>query len=470
MKKKKIAQQLEARGVKAHHILESLKSVDREQFLPAEYKAYAYDDVSIQLKEGVLMPRLYVLAKWLEVLDPQPEDKVLLIGVDSGYVLTVLAKICQWVYAIDDNEQYDDWVKQVIDSMGVSNVSIKSGSAVDAWKTEAPFDKILIAREMPNIPEVLLRQLKPGGSLVLPVGPDWSHVYLEVVKADEKGHYKHFFYSSAYTIPQPVYVPKVEEQSIPEELVVPELVDYVKGFDSIESFDFGSFLERVGDARVVLIGEASHGTSEFYRMRQELTKALIKERGFNIVAAEADWPDMEIVNKYLQGGSKPLLRLPFQRFPHWMWRNEEFVDFAEWGRKYNQQAQQPFFIYGLDLYGMDNAMNRVVEFFEEKDRSVADQVRQHYACLSPHMADPAEYGKMVVSRQLQSCEKEVMQVLLKMLKERQKLNHSEAYFHAFQNARVVVDAERYYKVMYYGGADSWNLRDLHMFYTLRALL
>ena len=305
---------------------------------------------------------------------------------------------------------------------------------------------------------------------MLPIGPDWSHVYLEVVKADDKGHYKRSFFSGAYTIPQPIYIPEVGEQAVPEELLVPELVENVAWFDSIEEFDFKSFLERVGDARVVLIGEASHGTSEFYRMRQELTKALIKERGFNIVAAEADWPDMEIVNKYVQGGSGPLMRLPFQRFPHWMWRNQEFVEFAEWGRGFNSRAQRPFYIYGLDLYGLGNAMNRVVEFFEEKDRSLANMIREHYSCLSPYMADPSEYGKMVVTNRLQSCEKEVMQVLLRMLKERRQLNHSEAYFYAFQNARVVVDAERYYKVMYYGGADSWNLRDLHMFYTLRALL
>ncbi|RMF20734.1 MAG: erythromycin esterase family protein, partial [Cyanobacteria bacterium J083] len=291
------------------------------------------------------------------------------------------------------------------------------------------------------------------------------------IEKKAKGYTEKKYITDDYFVPKAQYLPKISEIALPETEIIQKISQTAIAFDSIANFAEESFLERVGEAKVVLFGEASHGTSEFYLMRQQLTKALIEKKGFNIVSTEADWPDMELVNNYVQGSpeEKPGT-IPFKRFPHWMWRNLEFMDFMEWLKKYNATHSKKVAIYGLDLYGLENSLNHVVRFLENKDSEITALAKKHYSCISPFLQEPAEYGKMVLTRQIESCEAEVLQMLLKLLKERERLNHSPAYFYACQNARLIVDAERYYRIMYYGGADSWNLRDLHMFYTLKSLL
>ena len=162
--------------------------------------------------------------------------------------------------------------------------------------------------------------------------------------------------------------------------------------------------------------------------------------------------------------------MPFARFPEWMWKNKEVLNFVEWLRAYNMKHEPQAGFYGLDLYGMENSIWLVIDYLEKKDTELAKLAKSRYACIMPYMSDPSIYGKMVLSNQLISCEKEILKMLIDLLKNKIKLNHSPEYFYAYQNANVVVDAERYYKAMYYGNADSWNLRDFHMFQTLKSLL
>jgi protein-L-isoaspartate(D-aspartate) O-methyltransferase len=162
--------------------------------------------------------------------------------------------------------------------------------------------------------------------------------------------------------------------------------------------------------------------------------------------------------------------MPFTRFPQWMWKNQEVLSFVEWLKNYNSSKNNEVGFYGLDLYGLENSIELVIEYLEKVDVKLANLAKERYSCITPFLADPAIYGKMVLSKKMASCEQEVLQMLVDLLKKRHQLNHSPEYFYAYQNANVVVDAEQYYKAMYYGSAESWNLRDFHMFQTLKSLL
>ncbi|HEU5041844.1 MAG TPA: erythromycin esterase family protein [Gemmatimonadales bacterium] len=246
-------------------------------------------------------------------------------------------------------------------------------------------------------------------------------------------------------------------------------------FDDIEQGDVGAVLDRIGNARVVLLGEASHGTSEFYAMRARLTRELIAHHGFTIVAAEADWPDASWVDRYVRhAAAPPAGRAPFQRFPTWMWRNEEVRRFVEWLREHNAGrdpgARAGF--YGLDLYSLYGSIGAVLDYLDVVDPAAARIARARYACLTPWFGDPAGYGRAVVSDRYRSCEGEAVAMLLALLERRMEYarQDGERFLDAVQNARLVANAERYYRSMYYGSPSSWNLRDQHMFDTWSTLL
>jgi protein-L-isoaspartate(D-aspartate) O-methyltransferase len=245
-------------------------------------------------------------------------------------------------------------------------------------------------------------------------------------------------------------------------------------FPAIESADLGSLLERIGDARVVLLGEASHGTSEFYRMRDHITRALIRERGFTIVAAEADWPDAAAINRYTFH-LPPLAGqpIPFTRFPTWMWRNAETAEFVEWLRSWNGPLpwQQRVSFYGLDLYSLYTSIAAVLRYLDQVDPDFARLARARYACLIPWEGDVAAYGAAALARQ-PTCEAPIVAMLNDLLRRRlEYIERDGAHFlDAVQNARVIANAERYYRIMYHGSVASWNLRDSHMFETLESVL
>jgi protein-L-isoaspartate(D-aspartate) O-methyltransferase len=244
----------------------------------------------------------------------------------------------------------------------------------------------------------------------------------------------------------------------------------------IEEVDLGPLLDRIGDARVVLLGEASHGTSEFYSMRARITRELIRRRGFTIVAVEADWPDAARVDRYVRHAPPVPEPTPaFSRFPTWMWRNKEVHTFVEWLRAWNGELADPVRttgFYGLDLYSLFSSIAAVLRYLDEVDPAAAAVARHRYGCLSPWEREPAVYGRAAVTGQYRICEEPVTQMLRDMLTRRldYAARDGERFLDAAQNARLVANAERYYRSMYYGRADSWNLRDRHMFDTLEMLL
>jgi erythromycin esterase-like protein len=252
------------------------------------------------------------------------------------------------------------------------------------------------------------------------------------------------------------------------------LREVVEPVEQIEGADLGSLTAHIGDARVVLIGEASHGTSEFYRMRARITRELIEHHGFTMVAIEGDWPDAAQIHRWARGTSPNGQPPPFTRFPTWMWRNRETSDFLAWLREWNagQPSEKRAGFHGLDLYSMYTSIDAVLGYLDKVDPDAARVARERYGCLTPWQRDPATYGRAVVTGRYRLCENEVVAMLEELLDRR--LDYvaadGEHYLDAVQNARLVADAERYYRVMYRGGHDSWNLRDRHMFDTLRLLL
>jgi erythromycin esterase-like protein len=247
--------------------------------------------------------------------------------------------------------------------------------------------------------------------------------------------------------------------------------------------DYDAVLALAGNARLCLLGEATHGTHEFYRERAEITKRLIKEKGFTAVAVEADWPDAFRVNRYVRGLSDDKDANEalggFNRFPTWMWRNTVIVDFVEWLREYN--ASLPFTapkvgFYGLDLYSLYTSIEAVLGYLSKVDPEAAKRARYRYSCLEHFSEDTQAYGYAASFGLTASCEREVIDQLIELRRRaadyasRDGRVARDEYFFAEQNARLVLNAEKYYRTMFRGQVESWNLRDRHMAETLDALM
>ena len=239
------------------------------------------------------------------------------------------------------------------------------------------------------------------------------------------------------------------------------------------SSDFGAVFDRFGTARVVLLGEATHGTAEFYLARAAITRRLIEEHGFNIVAVEADWPDAARIDAYVRHFEpRPNREQAFARFPQWMWRNTQFAEFVDWLRAHNRDVNQKQRVAfrGLDIYSLNASITAVLEYLDHRDPARAAEARERYACLTPWQ-EPASYGHRAMFGE-DNCEQEVVAQLRELLARRLVYlqEDGEEFFNAAQNARVVRSAEQYYRMMYRSSVESWNLRDRHMFDTLQMLL
>jgi erythromycin esterase-like protein len=248
-----------------------------------------------------------------------------------------------------------------------------------------------------------------------------------------------------------------------------------------EPADFDPLLKRVGDARFVLIGEASHGTHEFYRLRAQITKRLIAEKGFNAVAVEADWPDAYRVNQFVRSESEDRDAVDalagFERFPAWMWRNADVLDFIGWLRNYNEHHNRTRAgFYGLDLYSLHASIRAVLDFLDKVDSEAARRARYRYGCFENVGEDTQAYGYAASFGLGKSCENEAVSQWMEMRRRAADLSHRDGrvfpdeFFFAEQNARLVKNAEEYYRSMFRDRISSWNLRDTHMAETLDALV
>jgi erythromycin esterase-like protein len=251
-----------------------------------------------------------------------------------------------------------------------------------------------------------------------------------------------------------------------------------------DDYDKDGLLKTIGDAVVVLIGEATHGTYEFYYARSELTKRLIVEKGFTAVCIEGDWPDAYRVNRFVRGLNDDPEAVDslrgFKRFPTWMWRNSVVLDFIGWLREYNDfcntRLQPKVGFYGLDLYSMYASIEAVLEYLDRVDPAAAAVARQYYGCLAPYAEHPEDYAVAASTGMYASCRDEVLSALLEIQRKASQYARldgrvaEDQYFYAEQNARIVAGAERYYRAMMDYAASTWNLRDTHMIDTLDRLM
>ena len=242
--------------------------------------------------------------------------------------------------------------------------------------------------------------------------------------------------------------------------------------------DLDPLMKYIGDAKYVLLGEASHGTHEYYTWRMKITQRLIEEKGFSFVAVEGDWPDCYRLNRYVKnylnsGKSAKEVLGAFNRLPTWMWANWEVVAFAEWMKKYNKElsVDKKIGFYGLDVYSLWESMNAIIEYLEKNDPQALKTAMNAIHCFEPYKADEGQSYAQASCIVPELCEKEVVELLREIRSKIAQYNSDhENVFSTEQNALVAVNAEKYYRAMVRGGPQSWNIRDRHMTTTLDRLM
>lgn len=484
-----VSEQIEARGVRDPLVLNAMRSVARELFVPKHLKQQAYEDSPLPIGAKQTISQPYIVAFMIEALALKGGDKVLEIGAGSGYAAAVLGAIAGDVFTIERIGQLAENAADNLRHAGCPNVHVRHADGTEGWAEEAPFDAILVSAGARDIPRSLMRQLKIGGHMVVPVGSDVRAQELIRITRIDEGEFEREDIADVRFVPLigkegweseedewQTKPPRVIRSSPPVSVSLPSLISrHGESFVRHDDADLQGLMNRIGEARVVLIGEASHGTSEFYAMRARITQQLIEKKNFTIVAAEADWPDAARIDHYARHrDASPSEWTAFARFPTWMWRNEETRSFVDWLHQRNAAVpnNERAAFYGLDLYSLYASVSAVIGYLETVDPDLAETARVRYGCLSPWESDPAAYGRAALRDAYRKCENDVSHMLVELFQKRHEysLQDGERFFDASQNAQLVVDAEKYYRVMYYGSRASWNLRDTHMFETLQNVL
>ena len=483
-----VERELRMLGVRDDAVLQAMRMVPREEFVSEETREFAYRNVPLPISSGQTISQPYIVAVMAEALELEPEDRVLEIGAGSGYAAAVLSRIAAEVYTVERHQELAKSAEKRLKNLQYRNVHVLHADGTRGWPEHAPFDAIVVAAGSPGVPAPLLQQLRIGGRLVIPVGKQLeTQKLIRVIRRDEDD-YEYEEMEAVRFVPLigeagwqeegGLKHPPIPPKAPPRRPGIPEMIrESAELITSIESHDFGPLLERIGNARLVLIGEASHGTSEFYRFRAEITKALIEQKHFQFVAVEADWPDAYRIHDFVthKMRDEPRHWEAFARFPTWMWRNQEVLDFIHWLRDFNlkhRNVEHRVGFFGLDLYSLFTSIDAVLNYLDGVDPETAKLARNRYGCLTPWEEDPASYGRAVLSGRYRSCESQVTQMLKEMLLRRaaDATANGEDLFNAQLNAQLAADAEHYYRIMYYGSDESWNHRDTHMFETLEKLL
>ncbi|MEA3063825.1 MAG: hypothetical protein QOJ27_253 [Sphingomonadales bacterium] len=469
-----VEQQIAGRGIEGRRLLDAFRAVPREMFLAEELRPFAYEDGPLPIEADQTISQPYIVALMIEAAEVAPGDRVLEVGAGSGYAAAVMAQIAEEVVAVERHRELVELARARMARLGYGNVRIVEGDGTGGLPDEAPFEAILCAASGSHVPETLRLQLAVGGILVMPVGE--PNAVQNLVKVTRRGE-EDFAQEDLGPVR---FVPLIGAQgwadSAPANPSLPELIAAAaEPLPDLDDPGYAAMFDRFADARVVLLGEASHGTSEFYRARAAITRRLVERHGFTIVAVEADWPDAASIDRFVRHRPKREgEEAAFQRFPTWMWRNTDVEAFVRWLRRHNEgrayEAMTGF--YGLDLYNLGASIRAVVDFLDEADPEAARVARERYGCLRPWAHDPAAYGRVAITEGYGRCEAGVVQMLRELMMRRMDCLSPECdeWLDAAANARLIKNAEQYYRIMYYGSAESWNLRDTHMFETLCQLL
>ncbi|HEY3519357.1 MAG TPA: protein-L-isoaspartate(D-aspartate) O-methyltransferase [Gammaproteobacteria bacterium] len=494
-----VERQLARRGIRNPGVMRAMRRVPRDRFVPEELAEFAYDDTPLPIDADQTISQPYIVALMADALELEPDDKVLEIGTGSGYSAAVLGELAAEVFTIERIESLCHSARALLAELGFKNVHVRCGDGTKGWPEEGPFDAIAVTAGGPVVPKSLREQLAIGGRLVIPVGDAGVQRLKRIWRTGEKEFEEEDF--------GPVrFVPLIGEEGWSTERATARgsgrrvressrtlealkdraaarpttaaetVTRAAEPFEHYDAADLKSLLARIRDARVVLLGEASHGTAEFYDMRARITLALMDvDPNFRIVAVEADWPDARQVDRFVRGlDAAPHPERAFTRFPTWMWANKQVLAFVNSLRDVNagRAAEQAVGFHGLDLYSLHTSIRSVLAYLDEVDREAAAVARARYGCLVPWEHDPAAYGAAAARGRFDDCADNVARMLSDLLRRRLEYERKdeEEFFDATRNAALVKNAERYYRAMYYGRHESWNLRDQHMFETLQALL
>ena len=485
LRKRMVEVQLAGRGIRDRRVLDAMAEVPREWFVESGFEEFAYEDCALPIASAQTISQPYIVALMSEAAELMPTDKVLEVGTGSGYAAAIASRLAGTVHTVERHGDLARIAAQRLAALGYDNCIVHTGDGTRGLPQEAPFDAILVAAGGPTVPDVLKAQLAVGARLVIPVGDfENEQSLLRITRLNETEYAEETFGAVRF-------VPLIGEHGWAEDgtrsasIHVPGRTRFrslaemigaaIEPLPDFHDPTFGGFLDHFAQSRVVLLGEASHGTSEFYQARAAITRHLIEKHGFKIVAVEADWPDAAAVDRYVRHRtSRGTRERPFERFPTWMWRNKEVAAFVEWMRKHNdaKPASERAGFYGLDIYNMRSSIAAVLAYLNEVDPDAASVARERYGCLTPWQREPSTYGRAVLTEGYRKCEAEILRQCQDILKKELDYvaNDPDSFLDAAQNARLIAAAERYYRIMYYGGAESWNLRDTHMFETLGHIL
>ena len=495
-----VERQVAARGIRDASVIRAMRHVPRDKFVPAALAEFAYDDTPLPIAAEQTISQPYIVALMADALELEPGDKVLEIGTGSGYAAAVLARIATEVFTIERHESLCTSARARFAELGIDNVNVRCGDGTKGWPESAPFDAIAVTAGGPAVPESLREQLAIGGRLVIPVGDGGAQRLMRIWRTGTKE-----FEEEDFGLVR--FVPLIGEEGWPADragetaeqptpwraghsgtaakrdragrrpTTVAEIVAHgAEPFERHDTANLGPLIERIGKARVVLLGEATHGTAEFYELRARLSLELMEaDPNVRIVAVEADWPDARQIHRFIRGQERaPHPERAFTRFPTWMWANRQVQSFVDRLREVNAARAPDAAVgfYGLDLYSLYSSIRAVLAYLDDVDAEAAAVARARYGCLAPWEHDPAAYGAAALRGRFDGCADEVARMLTDLLRQRleYETGDAEAFFDAERNAELVRNAERYYRAMYYGPHESWNLRDGHMFATLRALL
>jgi protein-L-isoaspartate(D-aspartate) O-methyltransferase len=473
-----VAHQVARRGVLDRRVLQAMVKVPREAFVAEELEEFAYDDSPLPIAEGQTISQPYIVAAMAEAAELKSGDKVLEVGAGSGYAAAIFAELVDQVFTIERREALADSARSTLVRLGYSNVQVRAGDGTRGWPEEAPFDAIIVAASGPRIPDSLKNQLAVGGRLILPVGQGRQQSLRKITRvANDKFDER--------DLGAVLFVPLIGaegwsdptgENRFERPIPLPERIRLAaEPLPPPGDPWFGSIVDRfAASARVILLGEATHGTSEFYLARAAITRRLVEHHGYRIIAAEADWPDAAAIDRHIRLKPHRTTERPFQRFPTWMWRNVEMQSLVDWLRDHNERksAEERAGFFGLDIYNMTASIASVLAYLDRIDPEAAKIARERYGCLTPWQQAPAVYGRAVLTSGYRKCEGAVVRQCRELLEKQLQYaaEDGDEFLDATQNAKLVASAERYYREMYYGSHLSWNLRDKHMFETLVSVL
>jgi protein-L-isoaspartate(D-aspartate) O-methyltransferase len=492
---------LEGRGIQNPRVLDAFRSVPREEFVPPELAEFVYVDAPLPIGEGQTISQPYVVAMTAEALGLSGGERVLEVGTGSGYAAAVFSRIAREVFTMDRRAGLVRAARERLERLRYRNVHVREGDGTLGWAEHAPFDAITVAACAPDAPPALLAELAVGGRLVMPTGPDEaSQTLVRITRTGEHDYREE-------RLADVRFVPLVGQQgwAVCDSLLctppgrlscsdctlaalVREAADPIADVDAAP---VEAFLERMADARIVLLGGATHGTREFYRMRARITKELILRHGFRFVAIEADGPDAHAIADAVTDDARPAAASrPPERFPSWVWHNQDVSGFAAWLAALN--AARPgahVGFHGLDVYAMFTSIAAILEHLERNDPAAARVARHRYGALTPWQRAPTAYERAVLPARYRDAEDAVVRMLCDLLarrldpasrpREQREQRGQRERGEVAAEARIIdaatrtadaAAAARYYRALYYGTARAWNLRDAHMFETLRALL